>query len=140
MRVKLREIAESSHLDPRQAVLSAVGDYSGIEVFHNLVLVATYVEPEKTKSGIYLPDRSQEEARFQGKSHLVLKTGPLAFKDDGLAKFGGVNIREGDWVLIRPSDALEFFLVDDTGTAGASCRLVEDICIKCRVSRPDLIY
>lgn len=140
MRVKLREVAEAAGRDPKQALLDSVGDMSGIEVLHNLVLVATYIEPEKTAGGIYKPDRTLTELRFQGKAALVLKMGPLAFKDDNVAKFGGVELKEHDWVFVRPSDGLEFFKVDATGSAGTSCRLFEDTQIKARVSDPALIY
>ena len=111
------------------------------EIFHNLVLVATYVPPEKIGS-IIMPDRSMAEARFQGKMGLVLKCGPLAFKDDAAAQFGGVTIEVGDWVLYRPSDGIELFIKDHMGLAndGLACRLLEDSLIKGRVTDPSLIY
>ena len=42
--------------------------------------------------------------------------------------------------MVRPSDGLELFTVDATGSAGTSCRIFEDINIKGRVSDPALIY
>ena len=63
MRVLLREIAEASVHDPKQALLSHLGDISGLEVLYNNILVATYIEPEKTVGGVYLPDRSLQESR-----------------------------------------------------------------------------
>lgn len=140
MRAKLREIAAAAQFDPKKALLDSVGDVSGIEVLHNLILVATYIEPEITPGGIIKPDRTLSENRFQGKGALVLALGPLAFKDDGVAKFGGVTIKVGDWVMVRPSDGLELFKVDATGSAGTSCRLFEDIHIKARIADPALIY
>ena len=140
MRAKLREVAQAATRDPKQALLDSIDDISGIEMFHNLVLVATYIEPEKTAGGIIKPDRTLAENRFQGKCALVLKLGPLAFKDDNIARFGGVTLKEGDWVMVRPSDGLELFTVDATGSAGTSCRIFEDINIKGRVSDPALIY
>jgi hypothetical protein len=147
VRVKLREISEASVKDPRQALIDAVGDTSGIEVFHNLVLIATYVAPPKILKGpqgedvpFYLTDRGQQEDRFQGKCGLVLKMGPLAFKDDGVVKFGGVDLKVGDWVLVRPSDGLEMFKVDATKMAGTSCRLFEDAHIKGRLADPALVW
>lgn len=140
VRAKLREIAQQAAFDPKKALLDAVGDISGIEVFHNLVLVATYIEPEKTAGGIIKPDRTLAENRFQGKAALVLKKGPLAFKDDGVVKFGGADIHEGDWVVVRPSDGMEFFKRELGTSEGTSCRLFEDTHIKARVTDPELVW
>ena len=138
VRAKLRDIA--SQADPKRALLDAVGDISGIEVFHNQVLVATYLGKEVTDGGVYLPESSIKEARFQGKAALVLKLGPLAFKDDSVAKFGGKTVSPGDWVFVYPSDGKEFFKVDSGTSTGTSCRLFEDVHIKARISDPALIY
>lgn len=141
MRANLRAIAQAASSDPKKALIDAAGPLTDYEVFHNLVLVATYVPSEKIGS-IIVPDRSLAEARFQGKMGLVLKTGPLAFKDDAGTKFGGVSISTGDWVFYRPSDGIEFFIKDYTGEKndGLPCRLIEDIFIKARIFDPALIY
>jgi co-chaperonin GroES (HSP10) len=140
MRAKLREVAAAAQNDPKKALLDSLGDISGIEMFHNLVLVATYIEPEKTAGGIYKPDRTLAENRFQGKAALVLKKGPLGFKVVAVAKFGGVTVEPGDWVMVRPSDGLELFTVDETGSSGTSCRIFEDVNIKARLADPALVY
>jgi co-chaperonin GroES (HSP10) len=141
MRVKLREVAEASLSDPKQALLNSLGGQQDhIEVFHANVLVATYIEPDKTPGGILLADRTMQENRFQGKAALVLKVGPLAFKDDNIAKFGGKMLNEGDWVMVRPSDGLEFFTVDASRRAGTSCRVFKDVDIIARLDDPALIY
>jgi co-chaperonin GroES (HSP10) len=123
-------------------LFDAAGPLTDYEVFHNSVLVATYIPPERTKGGIILSDRSLAESRYQGKVFLVLKIGPLAFKDDSAAKFGGITIEVGDWVVFRPSDGSEMFIKDHTGTSndGLSCRWIEDVLIKGRVRDPSLIY
>lgn len=137
-RAKLREIAAGE--DPKEALLNALGDISGLEIFHNQVLVATYIGPEKTSGGIILPDKSLAENRFQGKVGLVLKLGPLAFKDDEVngAFFGGKSLEVGDWVFFRPADGMEMFSVDRTG--GVPCRVFRDIDIKGRVSDPAMLW
>ena len=140
MRARLRDVAAAAELDPKKALLDAVGDIRGIEMLHNLVLVATYIEPEKTAGGIIKPDRTLQENRFQGKGALVLKLGPLAFKDDSVHKFGGITVKEGDWVMVRPSDGLELFAVDATGKAGTSCRVFTDLNIIARLADPALVY
>src|SRR5882672_7099280 len=127
-RAKLREIAAGE--DPKEALLSALRDISGLDIFHNQVMVATYIGPEKTTGGIILPDKSLAENRFQGKVGLVVKIGPLAFKDDPVngAFFGGDHVAEGDWVFFRPADGMELFSVDKTG--GVPCRVFRDVDIK----------
>lgn len=138
MRVKLRELAAVA--DPKKAILDAIGDISWFEVFHNQVLVATFVPPEKI-GNIYVPDRALEENRFQGKTGLVLAVGPMAFQDDAVTKFGGLKAVPGDWVMFRPGDGLEMFIRDRRGVNdGISCRLFDDTFIKGRVDDPAMIY
>lgn len=138
---KLHEIAQAAQHDPAAALINALPkaawDY---EVFHNKVLVATYVPPEVTKGGIVIPVKSMAESRFQGKVGLVLKVGPLAFKDDKVNQFGGVTVKEGDWIVFRYSDAVELFFVDDNGRTATSCRLIDDSAIFGRTPDPALIY
>ena len=43
-------------VDPKTAILDKVSDLTGVEVFGSDVLVALYIPPEKTKSGIILAD------------------------------------------------------------------------------------
>ncbi len=140
MRVKLREIAEAATLDPKQALLDSLGDISGIEVLYNNILVATYIEPEKTVGGIYLPDRTFEESRFQGKVSLVIKLGPTAFKYDGSYPYEGPTIVTGDWIICRPSDGFEMFSADQTRQSGTSCRIFEDRFVLGRVQDPAAIW
>jgi hypothetical protein len=149
MRANLRAIAEVANRNPKKALLDSAGALTDYEVFHNLVLVATYIEPPRMMKGpngenipFHMTDKSLLELRFQGKMGLVLKCGPLAFKDDSIAKFGGITIEPGDWVLYRPSDGIELFIKDHMGLAndGLACRLIEDSLIKGRVTDPSLIY
>ena len=148
MRTNLRALAEQAARNPAQPLLEAAGDLSDYEVFHNLVLVATYVPPAKIFKGpngedvaFHSSDKSLEENRFQGKVGLVLKVGPTAFQDDGVAKFGGAAIEPGDWVLYRPSDGFELFIRDRRKVSeGLSCRLIEDVFVRGAVADPSLIY
>lgn len=141
MRANLRAIAQAANRDPKQALLDSAGPMTEYEVFHNLVLVATYIPSEKIGS-IIVPDKTMAENRFQGKIGLVLKVGPTAFHDDAQVKFGGINIEPGDWVMYRPSDGTELFIKDRMGLAndGLPCRLFADTLILGRVSDPALIY
>jgi len=138
MRVKLRDIAEQASKDPKEALFQAVGSLDDIEVFHNLVLVATYVPPDRSPGGILYADRKLDEDRFQGKVGLVLKVGPLAFKDEGHIQFGGVKVERGDWVVAKFSDGWELF--HGEGSTGASVRLFQDSHIRGRVKDPSTVY
>ena len=50
--------------DPRAKIHEALGDISQVELFHNQVLLAVYLRPQRTKSGLYLTDSHVEEDRF----------------------------------------------------------------------------
>jgi hypothetical protein len=140
MRLDLRSIAEAAAHDPAKPLWDAAGDLSDYEIFHNLILVATYIAPEKV-GNIIMPDRRLDEDRFQGKIGLVLKVGPTAFVDDGATKFGGFELMPGQWVIYRPSDGYELFIRDRRkANEGLSCRLIEDVFVRGRVSDPGLIY
>lgn len=129
-------------VDPKQAILNKVNDMSGVEVFGSDVLVALYIPPEKTKSGLIIADSTREEARWQGKVGLILRMGTTAFCDDNGDKFR--DIKEGDWVVFRPSDGWPFQLNTMKSRISrdsvVDCRVVTDIHIRCRVSHPDLVY
>lgn len=148
MKVDLRRIAEAAAFDPAKPLWDAAGDLSDYEVFHNLVLVATYIAPPKVIKGhdgkdivFHRTDKAHDEDRFQGKVGLVLRTGPVAFLDDAVAKFGGITVKPGDWVVYRPSDGHELFIRDRSkSNEGLSCRVIEDTFIRGRVKDPSLIY
>ena len=53
-------------VDPKKVLLDALGDIDDYNVFHNEVVVAVYIRPEKTKSGIYLPDTASKERPMEG--------------------------------------------------------------------------
>lgn len=145
VRAKLREIAAAAADDPKGAIYMALGHtLDGFEPLGNKVLVATYIQPEKTAGGIYLSDKTLLESRFQGKAYLVLALGPLAFVSDNIAQFGAyerggeLEIKEGDWLLANPSDGIEFYGVE--GQSGVSCRVFEDTRFWSRVDDPSKVY
>lgn len=126
-------MAKNKPQNTAEEIHEAVGDLSKIELFHNQILVGIYMRGEKIGS-IYIPDKTQDEDRWQGKVGLVLKKGPIAFKNDGANDFGGQDVEPDDWVLYRVSDG---FSIDVNGT---HCRLLEDVHLKGRVSDPSVIY
>lgn len=135
-------IAMLHDVDPREVILKQVGDLDDIEVFGNDILVAIYKRPEKTKSGLYLVDTTRGEDVHQGKVGLILKMGPTCFVDDSGDKFR--DIKEGDWVVFRPSDGWRVTLNTLDGNvskdASVDCRVVSDLSVRARVKHPDAIY
>ncbi len=126
-------------VDPKQVILDKIGkDILGkIKLFGAQVLVATYVRPEKLKSGIYITTKVAEEDKFQGKCGLVIKTGPLAFVETDKLKFGGCKVAEGDWAWYRPMDG---FALSLAGVSDAvHCRVLDDVEIRGDIEHPDVI-
>lgn len=119
--------------DPRQKLRAELGDLSEVELFHNQVLLAVYLRPQKTKSGLYLTDKHTDEDRFQSKVGLLVKKGPLAFEQDG-NWFTGLEFQEDDWLVFRPSDGWSITV------NGVLCRIFDDINIKGRVPHPDAVW
>lgn len=120
--------------DPAIQLKKDLGDLSKVEVFNNQLLVAVYIRPQKTKTGIYLTDKTTDEDRFQSKIGLVVKKGPSAFDDNSGEWFKGVSIDENDWIIFRPSDGWSITV------NGVLCRLIEDVNVKGRVKHPDQIW
>lgn len=120
--------------DPREALTEAIGDLSGVELFHNQVLVVTYKRPEKSAGGIYYTDTTRKEDEYQGKVGLVVKKGPIAFVDDAAVKFAGQDVAVGDWISYRASDGWALTV------NGQHCRMLEDSHVKLRLDSPDRVY
>lgn len=121
-------------VDPKQKLLSDIGDVSGIEIFNNQLLVAVYIRPQKTKSGIYLTDKTTDEDRFQSKVGLVIKKGPTAFVDPEGKWFDGISVDVNEWVVFRPSDGWNITV------NGVLCRIIEDISVRGRAQTPDMVW
>jgi co-chaperonin GroES (HSP10) len=127
--------------DPKQELLDKVGDISGVQLYGSDVLVAVYMRPEKTKSGIILTDNMRGEDAHQGKVGLVVKMGPTCYLDDAGHKFRDINV--GDWVAFRASDGFPVTLNTSTSAAtkdAVLCRIITDINIRLTVSSPDLVF
>ena len=116
----------------KEAIKEAIGDLNDIAVMQNDVLVATYIRPEKTSGGLFLPDSAIEEDLFQGKVGLVLKMGPAAFDDE--ERFGVLCPNENDWVVYRVGDSWDLTI------RGVHCRLIRDTNIRLIVNDPEEIF
>jgi len=119
--------------DPKLTILESLGDISNVELFHNQVLLATYMRPTKTKSGLILTDSHVDEERYQSKVGLLIKKGPKAVVQDG-TWFEGMEFHEHDWLIFRPSDGWSITVNN------VLCRIFDDINIKGRVQDPDAVY
>lgn len=104
------------------------------EVYHNNILVATWIRPAVTEGGIHLPNKTQEEDKWQGKVGLVMAFGPQAFYTDSTHDFGDQEISIGDWIIYRVSDGFPVTI------NGVHCRLLQDVEIKGRIKDPKIIY
>ena len=120
--------------DPADEIVSQVGDLSKFQLFANQILLGVYKRPEKTMSGIHLPDRVRDEDEHQGKVGLVLKKGPQAFVDDQDMTFNGQNVEVGDWVAMWVTDGRKISINKQL------CRIVKDTEIRMKVPAPDLVY
>jgi co-chaperonin GroES (HSP10) len=123
-----------------------------IDVMRNRVLVATYHRPEKTTGGIILVDDTLNEEKWQGKTGLVLKVGPVAFQFDEVLEEMSTNGGDaqaahevhrlptvGDWVHFRNSDAWDVAIRVAPGI-GVHCRIIDDACIVGKITDPAMIW
>lgn len=121
-------------VDPVQEIFDKLGYIDDIEIPQNSVLLAIYMMPERTKSGIILSDDTRAENAYQGKACLIVKKGPIAFKDDERYQFHGFNPAVGTWIVIRPSDGMK---LDINKT---KCVLVSDTQVKMSIPSPDMVW
>lgn len=120
--------------DPKKKILEEIGDITNVDVFNTQVLVAVYIRPQKTKSGLYLTDKTTDEDRYQSKVGLVLKKGPSAFVDDRDQWFKNVSVDVGDWIIHRASDGWSVTINN------VLCRMLEDTSVKGKVDHPDRVW
>jgi co-chaperonin GroES (HSP10) len=120
--------------DPKDKLVSDLGDLSSIELFQNQVLVAVYIRPKKTKSGIYLSDKTTDEDRYQSKVGLLVKKGPQAFDPNAEEWFHGTSFQLNDWLVFRPSDGWSITVNN------VLCRILSDTQVKARIQQPDQVW
>lgn len=118
----------------KETILETIGNLDSIKVMQNMVLVATYIRPDKTKSGLYLPDSAVEEDIYQGKVGLILKLGPTAFEDEQENRFGNLRAKEHDWCVYRVGDSWDLTI------RNVHCRLIRDDNIRLVINDPEEIF
>lgn len=133
---KIEEIsrAQADGKTAKQALLDAIGDISSVEIFTDLVLVATFIRSERRASGLLLPKENLQEDEYQGKACLVLKAGPHAYTEyaDGTTD-GGRNATVHSWVVVAIKDSWPLQI------NGVACRVVPYDKIRMRVSNPTMV-
>jgi len=126
--------------DPRQAIykkigMKKLGELPGFKLLRNDVLLGVYERPEKTKSGIVLPDVTRKEDEHQGKAALVLALGPTAFvSDDHVIFHAEQHVEPGDWVSIWVSDGRKVTI------NGQLCRIIRDQDVVMKIPAPDVVF
>lgn len=121
-------------IEPKKKILDEIGDISNFEIFNNNILVAVYQRPAKTKSGLFLTDKTTEEDRFQSKVGLLIKTGRRAFEANDEGWFDGVTFKLNDWIVFRPSDGWNITV------NGVLCRMLSDTQVRGRTQHPDEVW
>ena len=129
---KILEISQAK--DQKQAIIDAVGDLAGIDVLSDLVLVGTYIRPEKTTGGIIRPKETIDEDEHQGKCGLVLKKGPIAYGDWESDEDLGKNATLHTWVVFQAANTWKFQL------NGVACSIVPYERLRLRVDDPTKVF
>jgi co-chaperonin GroES (HSP10) len=120
--------------DPKVILKEQIGNIDSFEIYNNQILIAVYVRPEKTKSGIFLPDAHRAEDQYQSKVGLVLKKGPAAFEGDDSLWFKDMKIELDDWIVFRPSEGWAITV------NGVLCRMLDDTSVRGKIDVPDKIW
>lgn len=125
-------------VDPKQSIIDAIGDISDLKVLHNHVIAAVYIRPEKTSSGIYLPDTHRDEDKFQSKVGLIIAFGDKAFQEPtGVWDWGDIKLH--DWIVFRPSDGWNLSIRGKDG-GSVLCRRLQDTSIEGVIKDPDMVW
>jgi len=130
----------SHDADPVEKILNKLPkDFDDFKLLSNYIMVAIYKRPDKTASGIYISDATKDEDKYQGKSALVIKKGPIAFVDDDRVSFHGQTVDVGQWVAFRLSDSWSLGIADYEGKE-IDCRILPDTAVRLIIPRPDAIW
>jgi len=124
----------SHSVDPKKVILDDMGDISNVKLFNNQVLVAIYLRPEQTSTGVWLPEKNRDEDKYQGKAGLVIKLGPLAFDETNDNFFKDVDVKLHDWVYFKPSDGWSITV------HGVLCRILDDSAVRGKIDAPDVVW
>lgn len=133
----LQELSQHEGPDDFRARIHKMldGKLKGFRIAGADLLVATFIPSERTKGGIIVPIKSQQENIFQGKVGLVLQLGPIAFRRDRFnCPWDGLVAKVDDWVMFRPADAWDAYFGD------VSVKALDHESVRAIVSDPTIIY
>lgn len=130
----MTQLAMDHSVDPKEKIMQEIGDISGFKLLNNQILLAVYIRPEKTKSGLYLSERYRDEDRFQSKVGLLVGHGPSAFKEESGEWFNNNEFKIGDWLVFRPSEGWNITV------NGVLCKIMADTQIKGIADNPDRVW
>lgn len=119
--------------DPKQILLDKLGSVADFEIFHNQVLCAVYIRPEKTKTGVWVPETTRDEDKSQGKVGLIVKMGPQAFVNSEKWSWE-TELGLSDWVFYRASDGWSVTV------NGMLCRILDDTNVRGQIQHPDQVW
>lgn len=125
---KIIQLAQAP--DAKDGILKALGDQKDFQTLYDLVLVGTYVQPERRKSGLYMPKEAIQEDEFQGIVGLIVQMGPDAEKL--AAETGGPTV--GDWVIYNINNSWALSIRE------TPCRHVPYEKLRMRIADPKVIY
>jgi len=100
------------------------------------VLVALWEGDERSKGGVFIPDKVKDENIYQGKTGLIISLGDHAFQNDDEHSWPNLP-EEGDWVAFRGADGWPIVL---GGRDGQHCRLLHESKIRLIVNSPDEVW
>jgi hypothetical protein len=107
-------------------------------LFGARVLVAKWIR--KKVGSILLSAKTQVEDGFQGKVGLVLKVGPLAFRDDDHHDWAGQTAKAGDWIQFNYSSGSDFDHYPAGSTEPVRCKILDESEIQMIIQRPDFAF
>src|SRR5580765_6253106 len=128
---KILDISRAS--DPKEGILKAIGPLEGqMRQTGSWVLLGTYIQPERRKSGLYLAHDTLKEDEYQGVVGLILQMGPDA--QEMSEAQGKIGLKVGDWVTysIRTSYP--------ESIKGCPCRRIQYELIRSWIVSPDAYY
>lgn len=125
--------------DPKEFTLERCRVFlDNMEVFHNWVVSATYYLPAfhilPGGQKFHYPQKTHDEALWQGKVGLLIAKGPTVFLDEEHVRFHGQNVQIGDWIQYDIHDGRQFTI------NRIHCRLLKDTQIIARIADPRLVY
>lgn len=130
-------------IDPKVAIWNKLKGYEGaFKPLGATVLIAVYERGERTAGNIIIPETSQlrKEDKFQGNVGMVVKMGPLAFRDDADHEWGDTKPAVGDWVVFDVNSAyILSFGQSVKKEENTTMRVAQDVYIRGIVDDPDLV-